>query len=258
MDRTSWAQETAQQLASWIASRVEQAGLEGAVVGLSGGVDSAVVAGLAQMVFPRTTLGVILPCHSDPDDARLAREVAAVLDIGCVEIPLDQVFDTFCGLLAGGEELILSANGRNAFDAEQHRLAVANIKPRLRMIALYYYANLTRRLVLGTGNETELALGYFTKYGDGGADLLPIGGLVKREVYTLAEYLRVPREIIERPPSAGLWPGQTDEAEIGISYEQLDAYLRGEDVSADVAARIERMRTASEHKRSLAPVAPVH
>ena len=104
-------------------------------------------------------------------------------------------------------------------------LAKANLKPRLRMMILYYFANSQDYLVAGTGNKSELCVGYFTKYGDGGVDILPLGGLLKTEVRKLAKELGIPKEIIDRTPSAGLWKDQTDEGEMGMSYEDLDFCL---------------------------------
>jgi len=99
--------------------------------------------------------------------------------------------------------------------------ALANLSPRMRMAVLYYEARRLNYLVLGTGNKSEISVGYFTKYGDGGCDMLPIGGLFKTEVWELARFLKIPSELIEKAPSAGLWEGQTDEGEIGMSYEKF-------------------------------------
>jgi NAD+ synthase len=133
---------------------------------------------------------------------------------------------------------------------------LANLKARLRMSTLYFVANSLQYLVAGTGNRSELMVGYFTKHGDGGCDLLPIGMLVKREVTNLARELEIPEAIIEKPPSAGLWAGQTDEQEMGFTYSDLERYeMEGPDaVSPALAMRIERLIRASEHKRSLPPV----
>jgi NAD+ synthase len=103
--------------------------------------------------------------------------------------------------------------------------------------------------VLGGGNRSELETGYFTKYGDGGADLLPLGRLVKTQVYALAGYLGVPEAVLKRAPTAGLWAGQTDEAEMGLTYRELDAYLLTGEGPEAVRERVERMRRASRHKR---------
>jgi NAD+ synthase len=140
------------------------------------------------------------------------------------------------------------------------QLANANIKPRLRMITLYHLANSRNYLVAGTGNRSELMIGYFTKYGDGGVDLLPIGSLLKSDVRDLAAEIAVPKRIIDRAPSAGLWAGQTDEEEMGLTYEDLDAALAAidsgntTDISPDILQRVEQMISASAHKRTLAPV----
>ena len=141
----------------------------------------------------------------------------------------------------------------------KQQLPEANIKPRLRMTTLYFIANSLNYLVAGTGNRSEITLGYYTKYGDGGVDLLPIGGLLKSEVRALARESACRRAVIDKPPTAGLWIGQTDEAEMGFSYEALEKYLsQGRTaVPAAVADRIEALRTASEHKRALPPVGPV-
>jgi len=130
------------------------------------------------------------------------------------------------------------------------------VKSRLRMTALYFLANSLNYLVVGTGNRSELAVGYFTKHGDGGADLLPIGGLLKSDVRAAARELGVPQAIVDKAPSAGLWQGQTDEADLGFTYHELERYLtKGpEAVAPALAMRIERLMRASEHKRTLPPI----
>jgi len=130
-------------------------------------------------------------------------------------------------------------------------IPLANIKPRLRMTVLYYYANRLNYFVIGTGNKSELTVGYFTKYGDGGCDLLPLGNLTKRNIYSLARSLKVSEKIIDKPPSAGLWKGQTDEAELGITYQEIDNYIEGKTVSDSVKTKIEELIKKSEHKRNM-------
>ena len=124
------------------------------------------------------------------------------------------------------------------------------------MTALYFFANSLNYLVAGTGNKSELSIGYFTKYGDGGADILPLANLVKSEVRALARELKIPDAIVERTPSAGLWMGQTDEEEMGFTYGDLERYLDDgpQGVSPALAMRIERLARGSEHKRALPPV----
>jgi NAD+ synthase len=144
-------------------------------------------------------------------------------------------------------------------DPLRGRVPLANIKPRLRMATLYFYANSLNYLVAGTGNRSELAIGYFTKYGDGGCDLLPIGHLVKSEVRAIARDLNVPQGIVDRTPSAGLWLGQTDEEEMGFTYADLERYLEDgpQAVSPALAMRIERLMRISEHKRQMPPIPDV-
>ena len=122
------------------------------------------------------------------------------------------------------------------------------------MLTLYYLANQLKYLVIGASNRSELAIGYFTKYGDGATDILPLGNLVKRQVRELARFLGIPKVIMAKPPSAGLWERQTDEAELGLSYEELDHYLLSGEASETVRKKIEAMIAASNHKRLPPPV----
>ena len=123
------------------------------------------------------------------------------------------------------------------------------------MLTLYHIANQLNYLVAGSSNKDELTIGYFTKYGDGGVDIMPLGNLLKSQVKALANFLGIPKSIIDKPPSAGLWEGQTDEAEMGFSYDALERYLINGDVPEEVRGKIQSMIAASEHKRSLPPIA---
>ncbi len=231
------------QIAAWIAERVRQAGAKGVVVGLSGGVDSAVVLALSRRAVGEEALGVIMPCESPEQDAQDALELAAALDAKTATVELDQPYRELLGSLPEGSEM-----------------ARANLKARLRMCTLYFLANTLNYLVAGTGNRSELAVGYFTKYGDGGVDILPIGGLLKTQVRLLAAELGVPQAIIDKPPSAGLLPGQTDEGELGLTYEVLDSTIealdRGDQPDAPEGAvdRIRALMRVASHKGSLPPV----
>jgi NAD+ synthase len=233
-----------EQLVAWLQTQVRRAGAQGLVVGLSGGIDSAVVAALAKQACGDNVLGLILPCESQPDDERFARLTAVRLGVRAETITLDGVYQVL----------------KNMLPPCGNRLAPANLKPRLRMTTLYYHAAMHNYLVAGTGNQTEIALGYFTKYGDGGVDLLPLGDQVKSEVRALAKELGVPQEIIDRTPTAGLYPGQTDEGEIGLSYDQLDRLVgdpqarEWKTIGPEKAEKIRTMMTRSEHKRTLPPV----
>jgi len=232
-------------IVDWLRRKVTEAGRKGIAVGLSGGVDSSVVAVLSKKAVGKNMVGVIMPCESNPLDAEHALLVAREFGIDTEYVDLGPVFHAL------GEAL-----------PEGSPLARANIKPRLRMLTLYYIANTRDYLVAGTGNRTEIAVGYFTKYGDGGVDILPIGGLLKVEVRETARELGIPAEIIDKPPSAGLWEGQTDEGEMGITYEELDRIIaRAEKpgfvprtkTEKTVAAMMEKAR----HKQELPPVCPV-
>lgn len=232
-------------------------GGRGFVVGLSGGIDSAVVARLAQLAAPGHVVAAILPCHSDPADEADAALIAKHFSLTTARVDLSKSYDT---LIAAAQPalhgLAPSLRPQKPADPSASRLPLANVKPRLRMTTLYFIANSLDYLVAGTGNRSELSIGYFTKHGDGGADLLPLGQLLKSEVRALARELNVPPAIIERTPSAGLWLGQSDEEEMGFSYSDLERYLEEgpQGVSPAMAMKIERLIRSSEHKRALPPM----
>lgn len=230
--------ELADKLVAWIRDKVIGAHCQGAVVGMSGGVDSSVVAVLCQRAFPQNTLGLIMPCYSIPEDEGHARMVAARLSIPVRLVVLDSVYDTLRRILP-----------REKADSVITSVAEANLKSRLRMLTLYYFANKNKYLVVGCGNRSELATGYFTKHGDSGVDILPIGNLVKWEVRQLAAFLGIPQIVIDKAPSAGLWPGQTDEGEMGITYEAIDRYLTSGEATDGIRKRLESMSALAEHKR---------
>ncbi len=224
---------------------------DGVVLGVSGGVDSALVAAIAVKAFGADrVLGLILPhASSNPEDAAHARLVGDALGIELREIPITGVTDA-----------VAEAVGPGVADVP---MAASNLKPRARMMILYAHANAMNRLVLGTGNKSELLVGYFTKYGDGGADVYPIGDVYKTHVFTLARRMGVPAPIVDKAPSAGLWAGQTDESELGISYADLDRVLYGFEGELDDAtvarragiapgevARVRGKVESSAHKRA--------
>lgn len=242
-----------QTIVQWLRDRAHDAGAHGFVLGLSGGIDSAVVARLCQLATPNRVLGVILPCYSHAQDEADALLLARTFGIPTARVDLSPVFDALTGELHAAVKGL--PQSVHVTDIKQ-QLPEANIKPRLRMTSLYFVANSLNYLVAGTGNRSELTLGYFTKYGDGGSDVLPIGHLVKSEVRALARELGVPAPIIDKAPSAGLWIGQTDEAEMGFSYDVLETYLNegASAVPPEVAARIESLHRASGHKRRTPPI----
>jgi NAD+ synthase len=227
-------------LVIWLKNAVQDANAKGTVLGISGGIDSAVASMLCKRAFPENTLGLIMPCYSDEQDEKDARLITEKYDIKCKKVVLDHIYEQFM-------KTVEKSNDRNS---------AANIKPRLRMTTLYYYASINHYLVVGSTNKSELTVGYFTKHADSGVDLLPLGNLVKSQVVELAYYLEIPHEIISKPPSAGLWPGQTDEDEMGISYDELDSYILTGTVSRHKAkTTIEYLKQKSEHKRKL-PLIP--
>jgi NAD+ synthase len=239
-------EELAQKLVLWIEKQVQIAGCKGAVLGLSGGIDSAVVAVLCKKALPHNTLGVMLPCHSSPSDITDAQVLASKFGIETTTVILDAIYDS----------LIAAVSFSNTADEKVQNLARANLKPRLRMTTLYYIANQLNYLVIGTSNKSELTVGYYTKYGDGGSDIIPMGNLVKSQVRDLAAYLEVPQQIIDRSPSAGLWSGQTDETEMGITYDELDNYITCGEGDEEICKQIEDMVRTSAHKRKPAPIPP--
>lgn len=228
------------KIVRWIKNKVRQAKAKGAVFGLSGGIDSAVVAALVKKAVGNNHVALILPCQSSKSAIADAKRVARVLRLKSKMIILDSVYNSLVKVLPKG-----------------NNLAFANIKPRLRMIILYYFANSLNYLVLGTGNKSELSVGYFTKFGDGGVDILPIGDLLKSQIRILAEKLGVPEEIIKKPPSADLWHGQTDEAEIGLTYDELDLILSNLGLGKKIKLpktkvdKVKRMVRFSHHKRQM-------
>jgi len=234
-------EKTVAYLTDWLAERISQANKAGGVVGLSGGIDSSVTAALLKRACGENSLGMIMPCESNPEDRNDAILAAEEIGIDYEEVELDSVYNKLL------EKLL------KVFPQED-KIAAANIKPRLRMTALYYIANKKDYLVVGTDNWSELTTGYFTKFGDGGIDIAPLGRLVKTEVREVARYLGIPEKIIERKPSAGLWEGQTDEAELGLSYDKLDRYILGQNIDSELEKKIEGLQERNRHKIEPPPV----
>lgn len=199
------------EMEEFIKRKVDESKSSGIVLGLSGGIDSTVVAYLSQRALGASNvLGLIMPSETtSSEDVEHAQVIAELLGIEYEIIHIDHLIEPFYNLCSH----------------ESNELARANLKARIRMMTLYYHSNSLNRLVAGTGNLSELLVGYFTKYGDGGVDILPIGDLYKTHVRDVARALNVPLEIIEKPPTAGLWPGQTDEEELGMEYNVLDEIL---------------------------------
>jgi NAD+ synthase len=238
----------------FIRGHVEQAGARGVVVGLSGGIDSALVARLAvDALGPEHVHGLSLPDRRTSSAMR--EEVSGYardLKIAFREILVDPIETAFVSTMSG-----------YTFD----KVATGNLKARIRMIMLHTEAHASSLLVAGTGNKSEILMGYFTKYGDGGVDILPIGDLYKTSVKTLGRELKLPASVLERAPTAGLWEGQTDEGELGFTYEFADRVLMGlerllepEEIAAKLGVPLEKVEAVvtrvvvNRHKRRLPPI----
>lgn len=239
----------AEDIQNWIANYVKSAGLKGVVLGLSGGIDSAVTAGLSVKALGKeNVIAIGLPIESLPQDLEDAKLVADHLGIKLYIADLTDAFKEFIKV--------------NPIEGKPDYMAVANIKPRLRMTMVYFLGQtLGGYIVGGTGNRPECAIGYFTKYGDGGVDIEPIGNLYKSEVREVARVLGIPEKIINKKASAGLWEGQTDEGEIGLSYDTIDEILYRIDNNLDYNGlneadieKVKKMMRAAEHKLNVPPM----
>jgi len=245
---------TRERIVSFIADVVEDAGADGAVLGLSGGIDSTLTAHLAVEALGEDGLhGLTMPSEvNDPDVMSDAERVAADLGIEYDVVPIQPVAEAVFDALPGPAE---------------DRTARGNVYVRTRAVCNYLVANAEDRVVLGTGNRAEAMTGYYTKYGDQAVDCNPIGTLYKQQVRQLAAHVGVPRDLVMREPTAGMWEDQTDAAEMGVDYDTVDAILavhvdgglsraatiRELDVSADAVDRVVDLYEASAHKRSMPP-----
>ena len=238
-------------VAEWMKDYVAKAGVKGFVIGLSGGIDSSVIAWLAvQAVGKENVIGVSLPCQTRKDMKTDARKLAENLGIRFETIELR----SSVGYLSDG--VIMTGTDVNP-------LVLANIKARLRMTALYAMAGANNYIVVGTGNLSELMVGYFTKFGDGGVDMEPLGNYYKTEVYKMAELMpEIPNSVKTKAPSADLWDGQTDEEELGMSYAELDKILYAllnpnssklDKFDIEKITKVENMIRASVHKNNVPP-----
>ena len=239
-------EQTVNKIVSWLQEQVEQANVRGLLVGVSGGLDSAVIVNLIKRAFPNNSLGVIMPVQNNPEDIIDAENVVNACGVDYLNIDLSDSHELLYGAIKQG------IKAKNEWNDEQDRIADANLRARLRMSTLYTIATNYQYLVVGTDNAAEWYTGYFTKYGDGGVDLQPIVDLTKQEVADLATYLEVPQAVIDKKPSADLWVGQTDEDEMGTTYDNIDAYLLGEAIPEKDKEMIEQMHRSTEHKRNIA------
>lgn len=237
-------------IVNFIRDYVSRAGFDGAVLGLSGGIDSSLVAALVcEAIESEKVLGIMMPVDAEKDAVNVtdAKDLAETLGMKHELFELKQAVSAYDSL-------------------SLDRIALGNLTARLRMVTWYARANQENRIVLGTGNKSELMVGYFTKYGDGGSDMLPIGELYKSNVWDLSNHIGLPERLVYKAPSAGLWPGQTDEGELGVTYRELDSILYlhlekglnekdiiGWGIEEEKVEKVMRLMRQSEHKRKLLP-----
>lgn len=236
------AEKTVKGIECWLRGKLKESKMKGFIIGNSGGMDSAVVLALCKRVTDNV-LGVMMPCGNVSTDAEHGRLMADKFGIENITIDLTEVYNTEVTSL-------MTAVGLSGISD----LAKTNIKPRLRMTTLYAIAQSKSYLVVGTGNLSERTMGYFTKWGDGASDLNPLGNLTKTEVYALGEYLGIPEQITGKKPSAGLYKGQTDEEEMGVSYAEIDEYILEGRTNEKAQEVVERQERETAHKRRKIPI----
>ncbi len=246
--RTLDIKKVIEDIQDWIKSYLKSANAKGIIVCVSGGIDSAVTLGLCVGAIGKENITtLILPCESNLIDEEDAKLVINHFNVKSYRFDLTSVYRELLKIFK------TQIKGNN--------LSRANIKPRLRMVSAYFSGqSLKNHLVVGTGNRTEDAIGYFTKYGDGGADFLPIGDLYKCEVRAIGKELGIPEKIITKAPSAGLWEGQTDEGEIGMTYEEMDEIIYRIDYNQDLTnleknqvEEVQRLIRVNKHKLEPVP-----
>ena len=245
--------KTNRKIISGIKNYFKSAGKKKAVLGLSGGIDSALTASLAAEALGKRNVAVLampLLGTSSKASTKDAENLAKKLGIKLFKIPINKIKKQFSRLLW-----------------KQSKIAGANINARIRALLLYNYANSNDCLVVGTGNKTEFLLGYFTKFGDGAADIFPIGDLWKSEVRALSKFRKLPKELLEKPPSADLWKGQTDEGELGLSYGEMDTILEVlekrknyslKNFDKTKVKKIKKRVAANRHKSLPTPIIKTH
>lgn len=235
--------EYIQTLLDWLEEELKYRNAETFVFGVSGGVDSAVIAFLLAKRFKTESLGLMMPSHSNPNDLNDAKLVMEAAGLKYHVVDLTETHNT-----------LMAAIGKNYAeigDEAKNRVIIGNTSARLRMTTLYTIAQTQNALVVGTDNAVEWYTGYFTKFGDGGVDINPLIHLDKDEVYEMAKLLGVPDSIIHKAPSAGLWESQTDEDEMGTTYKMMNRHLKGLEVPEKDREVIAYWHERSHHKRAM-------
>lgn len=251
------AERSVKEIMAFIKKVCKAANKNGVVIGISGGVDSALSAILCQKALgSKNILALLLPSATNLEsDLNDAISLCKKLDIAYKILEIEPIYQSFLNQF------------KKLSDLSNDKLILGNLKPRIRMIVFYYYAALYSRLVCGTGNYSEFMIGYSTKWGDSAADFFPILHLYKTQVWQLAEYLRIPESIVKKMPSPGLWVNQTSESEIGLSYKETDLVLYNylekrmpiEKIASELNLLIENIKhiidmiNAGRHKRELPP-----
>jgi NAD+ synthase len=253
---------TREHVVGFVERTVDGAGADGAVIGLSGGIDSTLTATLAvEALGAEAVHGLVMPSEvNTADNMSDAERVARDLGIEYDVIDIGPIYDAFVSAFPGD-------GAEERVDEEPLRTAAGNVRVRIRAVLNYFVANAEDRVVLGTGNRSEALTGYFTKYGDQAVDCNPIGTLYKQQVRQLAAHVGIDDDLVTKTPSAEMWTGQTDEAEMGLGYDTLDAILalhvdgplsksatiRALDVTAEQIDRVVDLYETSAHKRSMPP-----
>lgn len=249
-DRQQALKDYIETLEAWLEAELLYRGADTFIFGVSGGVDSAVIAFLFARKFKDRAIGIMMPSHSHPNDLDDAKLVMEKAGLPYHVVDLTKTHDSL--MAAIGNEF------NHTGDLAKDRVILGNNSARLRMTTLYTIAQTRNGVVVGTDNAVEWYTGYFTKFGDGGVDIAPLIHLDKDEVFALASLLNVPQSIIDKKPSAGLWDAQTDEDEMGVTYDALNRHLRGEKVTDAELERINYWHNRSHHKRAMPrfPVKP--
>lgn len=238
----------ANKMAEWIKDIINSNHRKGVVLGMSGGIDCSVVARLCQLANVSIHL-VVMPNGDDMKKSNHLQDAMELIERFDFDYHLYDIQPAVDALKTTNIHFLTAASSTNI------ELSTANIRPRIRMTYLYQIAQLGSLFVAGTGNMAERTVGYFTKWGDGACDFNPLALLSKQEVYTLAKYLDVPNNIIQKKPSAGLWEGQTDEDELGMSYAQIDDFLlKGTSGDKDTDLNISKRQVLSMHKFAPIPI----